>query len=485
MKAIIAVINKKGEDATQTAVAMLKALGSENTEIFGIASPNTLKQAETIEELQQENLHSPIVIGCAFSKILSIDKPQLIKICGASLVFDGRLYLTKKKGLHMGVVIQKLNQKETLKNLFKSGGFFAFAMASPDAIIGGRDAMGVHPFYYGENLKLATLSSVRKSLWKIGIKNPASFPPGHIALVDSDGFQFKHMKTLTYFKPKQMTMKTAAKYLQKLLQHSIKEHVSKLHEVAMAFSGGVDSSLIAFLSKNARVNVHLIHVSLRGQSETEHAKKVAEALKLPIYTYIYDEKDVLKVLDRVLWLIEEPNAVKTSIGIPFYWTVEKTAQMNLKVLLAGQGADELFGGYKRYVNSYLVHGVEKTHKMLFKDVVKMCESNFERDFKICIFNNVELRLPFANYDIANFASRLPVELKVKLPDDGLRKLVLRQVAENVGLPKFVVERPKRAIQYATGVNKVLKRIADKEGLTLKEYLHQKFQILLKKMMIDG
>jgi asparagine synthase (glutamine-hydrolysing) len=114
----------------------------------------------------------------------------------------------------------------------------------------------------------------------------------------------------------------------------------------------------------------------------------------------------------------------------------------------------------------------------------MHETNFERDFKICNFHNVELRLPFANFQIARFAVNLPVTLKLVLPDDGLRKLVLRRVAENLGLPKFIVERPKKAIQYATGVNKVLKKLANKEGLSLREYLCQTFQTLRKQMMED-
>jgi asparagine synthetase B (glutamine-hydrolysing) len=62
--------------------------------------------------------------------------------------------------------------------------------------------------------------------------------------------------------------------------------------------------------------VHLIHVSLKNQLETEHAKKVAEELRLPIHVYLYDEEDVEKILSRVLWLIEESDPVKASIGIP-------------------------------------------------------------------------------------------------------------------------------------------------------------------------
>ena len=215
-------------------------------------------------------------------------------------------------------------------------------------------------------------------------------------------------------------------------------------------------------------------MSLENQHETEEAKKAADELKLPVQVHLFREEEVEKVAAKVVGLVEEPDPVKLSIGLPFYWAAEKTAEAGFKVLLAGQGADELFGGYQRYVNDYLLREKEEVRKKMFNDVAKLHESNIERDVKICSFHDVELRLPFASYAIADFALSLPLELKIEKKTDSLRKLVLRKVAENMGLPASIAEKPKKAVQYSTGINDALKKMAKRQNATVNEYVNKLF-----------
>jgi len=471
MGSIIAVVSKIGENVTETAIAMLKTL-ERKSETFGIASPATVRIEKSINALRKQ-ADSSIAIGHAFSRILNSDKPQPRKLENAALVIEGRVYHPAEKTFDKEIQLHPEVFAKTL--IQKSEGDFTFVIAEAERIIAGRDTMGIRPFYYGENADLAALSSERKALWKVGIEKTHSFPPGHLTLANKHGFKFKLAKTLTASKPRKVTMETAAKMLQKLLQQSLEERLLGLNEVAVAFSGGLDSSTIAFLTKKTPVNAQLIHVSLENQPETDHAKRVAEELKLPIHIYTYNQDDVEKVVKKVLWLIEEPDPLQTSIAIPLYWTTEETAKINLRVLLAGQGADELFGGYKRYVDDYLRYGKEKVQKEILNDMAEMHETNFERDFKICNYHNIELRLPLATYRIAKFATLLPLELKIERSEDTLRKLVLRRAAQNIGLPKSIVEKPKKAIQYTTGVAAALKKLAKNHGLSLNEYLQKTFQ----------
>jgi len=486
MGAIIAVLDKKGENATKKAVEMLRILSSKKAEAFELASSSMVEIKKTVDALQNVNMDSHMAAGQVFSKILSSDKLQIARLENATMLLDGRIYLPNGETFDIESFAKKSRQnyEEIAQHLIKEvEGDFTFVIAENTRFVAGRDPIGSQPLYYGENKNLAALASERKALWKIEIERTESFPPGHSAIIDKNGFRFKLAKTLVYSAPKQITMQTAAEKLRKLLQKSTRKRLLDLKEVAVAFSGGLDSSIIAVLAENAGANVTLIHASLADQPETQHAKQAAEELNLPIQVYQYNEKDVENVLPNVLWLIEEPDAIKTSIGVPFYWIAEKAAEKGFKVMLAGQGADELFGGYKRYVDSYILHGVEKTRREIFNDIAKLYEANLERDFKICNYHGVELRLPFATTGIVEFATALPLKLKLEPKATTLRKLVLRRAAENLGLPNFVVNKPKKAIQYTTGVSSILKKIAKRNHSTVKEYLQNLFQSTWKKRML--
>jgi asparagine synthase (glutamine-hydrolysing) len=477
MKTLIAVLDKRGEDATGAVVRALKALRIEHSEGFEVATPATCLIEGDAEALQSQRLKSAVAVGYTFPKTLPQDKPQSAKLENAALVFTGRIYSPTQKTSMAEVTAKKLkqNRDKAIEELFSEvEGDYAFILTEPDTITAGRDPIGVQPLYYGENRNVAALAANRKALWRLGIEKPQSFPPGHLAIVSREGFKFKPVKTLVYAKPQPITMQEAAETLQELLESSVRRRVLGLKEVAVAFSGGLDSSVIAFLAKKCQVNVHLIHVSLKNQAETEEAKKAAEELHLPMQVYLFEEEDVEKVTAKVVGLIEEPDPIKTAIGVPFYWTAEKTAEAGFKVLLAGQGADELFGGYQRYINDYLLHGKEKVRRVMFDDVIRIHESNIERDVKICSFHDVELRLPFASYAIADFALSLPLELKIEKKAGSLRKLVLRKAAENMGLPAVIAEKPKKAIQYSTGINDALKKMAKRQNATVNEYANKLF-----------
>ena len=478
MKVTIVVLDKNSDSAVERVLDVLNSFDLWMPSRFGLISPKKSMFEKNVEIMKKQGLESSVVAGYVTSKPKSTSDYEHLQLDDASVLFEGRIYSTMaKNSITEQLAKEPLHCESTLQTLIEQAdGDYLFLMLKEGWAAAGRDPIGVQPLYYGETRDIAAFATNRKALWKLGIENPVSFPPGNLGFANKEGFKFKPVKTLTYDEPKPTTMEDAAKALQTLLERSIQRRVQGLKEVAVAFSGGLDSSLVAFLASKCGVKVNLLHVSLENQAETEEAIKAADELNLPLQVDLFKDSDVENILPRVVDLIEEPDPIKASIGVPFYWAAEKAAEAGFKVLLAGQGADELFGGYQRYVTEYCREGTEKVRKTMFNDVVRIYESNLERDLKISSFHDVELRVPFGSFDLAEFAISLPVELKIENKTDTQRKLVLRKMALNVGLANLMSEKPKKAVQYSTGINDAVKRIAKNHEKTVGQYINELFDL---------
>jgi asparagine synthase (glutamine-hydrolysing) len=460
-----------------TVLAALKKMSPERKIFAGLETPRKKSVGKTLEELIDENITSAIVTGYISSNVDFAEKLYIRKPEESSLLFEGSFYpMTREEAYEkISVANIELGSMNVAENILEEKeGDFSLIILNEKRIVAARDPLGVVPLYYGENNFMVALASNKKALWNLGIQEPKCFPPGNVAVASNGGFKFKPVRTLIYPDPKYIGLEEASQILQRILECSIRKRISDLKKVAVAFSGGLDSSLVAFLANKCGAEVQLIYVSLENQTETQEALKAAEDLDLPIRVHLFKLTDVEKVISRVVWLVEEPDPVKTSIGIPFYWTAEKAAETGFRVLLAGQGADELFGGYQRYVTEYIREGDEKVRKTMFQDVFKIHENNTERDAKICNFHDIELRLPFGSFELAQFALCLPTELKFEKRIDSLRKLVLRKAAKNLGIPDEIADKPKRAVQYSTGINNALKKIAKEHNVSIGEYVNQLF-----------
>lgn len=477
MGAMAVAVDKTEESVVPKVVLMLKELTHRGADAHGVATPNSVRVTKTIEEMPIESINSSVALGHNLSRTVSKDRPQPVLGDDFALVFEGRLFPSPNLS-EVDQVLKRLNGnpwKNAKDIITELDGSYVFAIAQPNKAIVGRDSLGATPLYYGENETICAVASERKALWTLGIKNVKSFSPGNLAVVNAHGFAFHPIKTVTQPPIEPMELEMAAKRLQELLLNSTKERVSNLENVVIAFSGGLDSSVIAALAKTCGTEVHLISVGLQDQLEIPHVKAAAKALKLPLHLKTYMLNDVKRVLPKVLWLIEEPNVVKTSIAIPFYWVAEVASKLGCKVLLVGQGSDELFGGYQRYLKIYSQSGIAAVRDTMYRDVALSYEANFQRDNQVCSLHGVELRLPFLDREVVCFSLSLPVSLKIECVENSLRKKVLRRVAQNLGIPHFIANKPKKAIQYTTGVNKALRKLAREEGLSLREYVKKSFR----------
>lgn len=477
MGAMATVVESKEEDAVPKVVAMLKELVHRGNHAHGVATPNSVRIVKTIEELCAEKAESNTALGHNLSQVVVGDRPQPVLGDDFALIFEGRMFPSPNMS-EVDHVLKELKgdpHKKAKSIIERFDGSYVFAIAQADNVIIGRDSLGATPLYFGAKKTTFAAASEKKALWALGIENVKSFPPGNLAVIDAQGFAFRPIKTVVQPLIESINMEMAAKYLQRVLLESVRERIVDGKKLSVAFSGGLDSSVIAALAKACKADVELVSVGLKDLPEIRHIRAAAEELKLPLHLQAYTIGDVKDVLAKVLWLIEEPDPVKTSIAIPLYWAGEVASKLGCKVILTGQGGDELFGGYQRYLRIYAKFGAARVQEAMYHDISLTHCMNLQRDNKVCAFHRVELRLPFIDGKVVRFSTSLPVSLKIESAEDNLRKRVLRRVARNLGIPCFIANKPKKAIQYTAGVDKALRRLARQENLNLQEYVKQVFR----------
>ena len=279
-----------------------------------------------------------------------------------------------------------------------------------------------------------------------------------------------------------MSIEHASNTLKRLLIRSTHLITNDVKRVAVAFSGGLDSSITALLAKHSNLEVELISTGLDGSEELQTVEEYAKELDLPISIETYGVDSVEEYLRRVLWLIEEPDLMKVSIAIPLHWAALLASRRGHSIMLCGQGSDELYGGYYRYARILDNLGRKALLAELYRSVVESPQVNYERDEQATCPTGVELRTPFANLEVIRFSFQIPIEFKVKKGNDLMRKWVLRETARKAGLPENLVWRRKKAIQHGTGIEKAIRKLAKRQQLTTSSYLSKIYDSLSPGLM---
>ena len=353
-----------------------------------------------------------------------------------------------------------------VKTIEQLDGDYAFAVYDGKNFAAVRDPVGVKPFYFGENVddEIFAFASEKKALWKIGINDVKTVAPDFmlynkkLVKITNKINQTATMQNLR--SQPNLSKEILKKQLKDLLITSVKKRVSGLSEVGILFSGGIDSTIIAKIADDLGIKTCLYSVGHKDSADLKFAMKTAEKMNLPLKTRVIDVKDVRKYLVPVLDAIEEFNIMKIGVGMPAYIAAEMAHEDNLKVMLSGQGADELFAGYNRYLKFYEEKG-EMAQEDLKKDILNLYHVNLQRDDAVTMANSIELRVPYLDPDIINIAMNIPMKYKISR-DDTLRKCILREVGAELGVPEEIVKRPKKAAQYGSGVHKMLVKKVLKE-----------------------
>jgi len=406
--------------------------------------------------------HESIALGSCSHQLVQSSKVDIER---TSFTVDGAIPAT----LELEEIGGEAGQEAFSEAIREHGGFSMLAI-SGGKLMAGRDILGLKPLYYGRDWSGAVaFASLKAGLSRIGIRDPRAVPPGHLVAVSNKQMTVLVKQSLSSSKELKVSEDEATARVGHLLLESLAENPPE--DYALAFSGGLDSTLVAYAAKENGLRPELITVGLKGQPELEHARRVAKELGLDITVRELSQTEIIDRLGEVVETVESSDSTLVGHSVPLFFVCEVAEEMGMGHLLVGQLSDELFAGYGRFEELALKHHFLEARKEVLRSVLAAATNDFEPGDKLAVSHRLELQSPFAYLPLVDYALSIPISLKLRLIGDGVvRKYVLRRLAASWKLPESVVNRPKKAVQYSTGVQKILLKEAKKRMMKLSELL---------------
>lgn len=501
-------------------------------------SSNTSLEKDVSNMLDKISYRGPDDIG-----IKSVNNKICIGNCRLSIVDiknghqpmsneDNNIWITYNGEIYNHIELKKLTNKhnykthtdtEVILHLFEDqelnflpllNGMFAFCLIDGKKLILVRDRLGIKPLYYRLEKEGLYFSSGMKSLLRnneiinlnpfyqtyettIGedtlFKNIKQLPSASYLIFDGNEISIKK-----YWDLKDVIMKysnhSKCYYIEKL-RFLLKDAVQIRKPVNMVFgvtvSGGLDSTIIACLSKPNYLFSSIL--KKKGYDEEGYVDIVSKFLRTKTIKVFPNLSDFKRYLPDLIWYLEEPTTTLAAFPI---FLLSKTIKKYAKVILNGQGADELFGGYIRHLMIYLesikrdtlqFKGYdpllnyfwgqnynktipERYHKLIQRnpnnnDGIKMINNYFlttqnkpisgagltdlnisfppllKTDDRLSMAFGVESRSPFLDHRIIEFAFSLPDELKIHHSRDNkfILKYILREAIKDI-IPQAIINR---------------------------------------------
>ena len=406
--------------------------------------------------------HESIALGSCSHQL---EESSKVDVQRTSFAVDGTLPAT----LEVEEIGGEAGQKAFSESIREPGGFSVLAI-SKGKVLAGRDILGLKPLYYGRDWSGAVaFASLKAGLSGIGIRESTAVPPGHVVGVSNKEMTVLAKESLSSSEELEVSERDAAARVGQLLLESLAENSPE--EYAAAFSGGLDSTLVAHAAKENGMQPELITVGLKGQSELEHAQRVAKEIGLDITVRELSQSEVMDRLGEVVETVESTDSTLVGHSVPLFFVCEAAEEMGMKHLLVGQLSNELFAGYGRFEELALKHDFLEARKEVLRSVLGAATKDFEPGDKLAVSHQLEIECPFAYLPLVEYALQIPISLKLRVTGNSVvRKYVLRKLAASWKLPESVVNRPKKAVQYSTGIQKVLLKEAKKRNLNLTEFL---------------
>ncbi|WP_181308553.1 asparagine synthase B [Rufibacter sp. XAAS-G3-1] len=359
-------------------------------------------------------------------------------------------------------VILALYREKGTQFLDDLNGIFGFAIydAENDAYLIARDHMGIIPLYIGWDEKgtfyvASELKALEGKCAKIEL-----FPPGHYLSSQEEGFQKWYDRDWKEYKNVAQN-ETNIQELREALEAAVHRQLMSDVPYGVLLSGGLDSSITSAIAKKyaeKRIEsddreqawwpqLHSFAIGLEGSPDLAAAQKVADHLGTVHHEIKFTIQEGIDALKDVIYHLETYDVTTVRASTPMYLMARAIKAMGIKMVLSGEGADEIFGGYLYFhkapnAKEFHEENVRKLDKLHMYDCLRANKS-------LCAWG-IEGRVPFLDKEFMDVAMRLNPQDKM-INGERMEKWVLRKAFEDY-LPASVAWRQKEQFSDGVGYN---------------------------------
>ena len=236
------------------------------------------------------------------------------------------------------------------------------------------------------------------------------------------------------------------------IQNAVKESITE-KKIGIAFSGGVDSTLVSKICKDLEFDITLLTIGFPDSHDIAFAKDVNEILNFTHEISKIDHDSFNEIASKINKKINTDNLSWNENCIAFYYVAKLANSLGIKNVVTANGIDELFCGYNAYREA-IEKGEDK--------VIELINLKLENEQKMMQAVNevtsefgVRIIQPLLSKNFIEYAKSIPVSEKITGKDDLMRKHIIRKLAAKIGVPEISTNKRKKALQYGSLIHKAL------------------------------
>ena len=237
---------------------------------------------------------------------------------------------------------------------------------------------------------------------------------------------------------------------------TVTENLRGINKIGIAFSGGIDSTLLAMICKNMNIDTTLFTVGFPDSNDVEFSKSISHKINMNHKILEIEKGDLAVITKKVKNEISCSNTSHIENCIAFSYIAKLASKNDTPVVLTANGFDELFCGYNNF-RFIFNQGSDTINKTIESKILNELELTNEikqvaKEYRVSILQ------PFLSKGFISVAMKFPIYNKIVSNDDVLRKHIIRKIALSFDLPPEVIFRRKKAIQYGSLIHKYYKKI---------------------------